>query len=400
MFEAICFRDGATPDGKIDFGLLAEALVFYGQVHFVSNFAGYRELLRVIGPHETLELIRRKQLQIHVGWNQVGVRTLDIATGRERHELAFIALEREAAESHKKAEPEAIAQREFLIATGGSDSRREAKEFASLLHYIRKPGFDLRPIHETIMDEESFSRTMVAWLRHLAPGVLDIDSKINTWDLAGYIQVAPNFDLKRVAHEIEKRGIKFDGTTAWLLANYVSAYEDSYFASQLTAEVSASVVRSPLIQIRFEHLWQRASKSLVEISAFEEETLKSGRAIGEALQSAAASWGDLLKVLEQRDRFRKWIADKPFDADLVSEYFRDLTRESWIDRLPNKAMRWALVAGAGALVEAIAPHGVGTVAALGLGALDALLVDHFLKGWKPDQFVNGALVPFVRGSRR
>jgi hypothetical protein len=42
---------------------------------------------------------------------------------------------------------------------------------------------------------------------------------------------------------------------------------------------------------------------------------------------------------------------------------------------------------------------VGTLAGLGLGAIDTFLVDRLLKGRRPDQFVEGSLTNFIEGQR-
>jgi hypothetical protein len=49
----------------------------------------------------------------------------------------------------------------------------------------------------------------------------------------------------------------------------------------------------------------------------------------------------------------------------------------------------------GAALEALRTPGVGYAAGLGLGAVDAMWADKLIKGWRPDQFINGPLKSFI-----
>ena len=42
---------------------------------------------------------------------------------------------------------------------------------------------------------------------------------------------------------------------------------------------------------------------------------------------------------------------------------------------------------------------VATLAALGYGLFDAFVLDTIVKGWRPNQFIDSQLVPFVSGSQ-
>ncbi len=55
---------------------------------------------------------------------------------------------------------------------------------------------------------------------------------------------------------------------------------------------------------------------------------------------------------------------------------------------PMKVIRFLIFTGGGLLVPALA--------ALGLSAADAFVVDRLLGGWRPNQFVNGPLKGFAR----
>jgi len=52
-----------------------------------------------------------------------------------------------------------------------------------------------------------------------------------------------------------------------------------------------------------------------------------------------------------------------------------------------------------ALVEAFYPTGIAITAAQGISLLDATMLDRILKGWRPNQFIEGRLSQFVSGDQ-
>jgi len=102
--------------------------------------------------------------------------------------------------------------------------------------------------------------------------------------------------------------------------------------------------------------------------------------------------------LDQADKFKKWLSETNPDEKLVREYFEAVTRQTWIDKLPTKGMRWVITTGLAAAVEGFYPTGAAMAAAQGLGLADATVLDRILKGWRPDQFIRGPMSQFVNDS--
>ena len=139
----------------------------------------------------------------------------------------------------------------------------------------------------------------------------------------------------------------------------------------------------------------RREKSLENIQMFQDVQLSNARAIREAINSGEKSFDEFLGVLERAERFKNWLRSANPDAKLLEEYYDAATSETWAERLPTKLARFAFCTVSGALLEAIAPSGAGYAAGLGLGAADAMWTDKILKGWRPNQFINGPLRRFV-----
>jgi hypothetical protein len=103
----------------------------------------------------------------------------------------------------------------------------------------------------------------------------------------------------------------------------------------------------------------------------------------------------LLPILDKAERFKEWLKSSPADIDLVKEYFRAVTAESWIDKLPSKGLRWAIFTGSGIALDLLGTGGIGLGVGIALSAIDSFILDKILKGWKPNQFVDGPLQRFV-----
>ena len=93
-------------------------------------------------------------------------------------------------------------------------------------------------------------------------------------------------------------------------------------------------------------------------------------------------------LLKEARKFKDWLQQQEPSVSLIHEYYKALEKETWLDKLPTKAIRFLIFTGGGLLVPALG--------SLGLSAADTFLVDRLLGGWKPNQFVNGPLKDFAR----
>ncbi len=177
-------------------------------------------------------------------------------------------------------------------------------------------------------------------------------------------------------------------TTPLLLSHFINSQEDTCFASSFDAEIANDPLHQKLARLELSTAVAARQKSTAQIDLFKAFNFDEGKDVKSAINSGARSIDEFLKVLEASKRFKQWSASLGDDASLMKEYYRAVTKESWIDMLPAKSMRWAVFTAAGAGIDALGAGGAGTAAGLSLSALDQFYLDRILKGWRPNQFID------------
>ena len=93
----------------------------------------------------------------------------------------------------------------------------------------------------------------------------------------------------------------------------------------------------------------------------------------------------MLKLLEEGDKFRKWLETIDPNADLVNRYISEALAPALSDKAIIKTARVAATGLAGLI------PGLGTVASVA----DTFFVDKLINGWKPNHFIDGKLKPIL-----
>ncbi len=182
---------------------------------------------------------------------------------------------------------------------------------------------------------------------------------------------------------------------SFLLGFFLHAKANAYFAADYMAEIVSSPISSSIINMSLSQILLKRENNL---EMFQKIHLDNARAVREAINSGERSFADFLKLLHRADRFKAWLRNGNPDGLLLEEYYRAATSESWIDRLPTKSVKFVFTALGGAAADLLLPTGgLGTAVGAGLGAINSLLLDRLLKGWKPNQFVEGELHEFISG---
>jgi hypothetical protein len=398
VFDSIVVRHLRPTDANqpLDLGFLVETMLFYGRVEVIANEAMLKQLIHW-GPMDVVELLEAGHLSLTYLTNGAAIHTEHAGTARERYSPVIYQIHRkqnkpygledfvplyfrEAVQGSRRAKT--LSQRFLDRANAGHIDNELAKRIVDDLHddaYLTAAAGDLLA---TLAPEYQLPPGSFLALDDDGTGRLRLRSNLNFGeaDRVYRTRVAPSHSSL---------------TPSYILSHILSAREMLEDAAAKNAELAVDPAHGAVVARRIESLLLERAKSQQQLEAFSDFVFEESRAIGQAINSGERSLKDVLQVLNDARQFRDWIRNKPEDRDLLKDYFREATAKSWVDKLPTKTARWAIFTGAGLGIDALGAGGIGIAIAAGLGLADSLLLDPMLKGWKPNQFVEGPLRRFV-----
>ena len=383
----------ADPDGPIDPGILAEAMLYYGNVTVYSNRSDLQQLLRVMGPDLLLEYLSQGFMRIVYVENFLGIRTDAAGTSKERYspqiaEMPHVALQHYA--------PEAFIEAVGRLGRG----RRLARRFETLASTYRYDPLITAAVGQDLADS-NYTTSCVDFLLRLhapeyhipQPLIFKVDQ-----DGRGY-SVATNIDFAAVNKVYHGRIPATHSTMnpALLLALLAEVNGSLELASTAGGDIATNDAFSGLLERKVQGILKKRMAEQRQLAEFNSYLFKNAIALQQVINSGQRTFRDLLPLLKKSRRLREWIVREiQPDQKLLDEYIFELRDQSWLDRLPSKTIRWGVMSGIGLTLDVAGAGGVGVLSALGLSAFDALLLDRLVKGWKPTQFIEGDLARFVR----
>ena len=409
MFESILLRRHVDGPKSVDAGTIAETLLFYEHVHVVADQGLFPDLLRVIGPHTLLKMLDMNIISLTYIREMLGVLTNNLPTGMQFHN--FSAFEINGKDKKRFSNAEAI-ERVIEQTLGKSQaSKRITKDFLNKISFrslgvsrTLPQGFPVLA-REDLHDAAFVKNAVEHTLRTLIPGVLlpDVWTFGLTFSNDDSFVVGTTLDFAKLNIQYHKRFPPEHSSLspAFLLSFLYNARADAYFAADYMAEIVTTPVASGIINVKFHELMSKRDRNAGQIEMFQNQYLDDARAVREAINSGERTFDEFIMILEKAQKFKKWLGARNPDAELLREYYKAATAESWVDRLPSKSLRFVLTTLAGVGADMVFPTGgVGTGVGVGLGAIDAILLDRVLKGWRPNQFIEGELRKFTSGGGR
>jgi hypothetical protein len=397
MFDKITVQplrsgDAANP---LDLAFVGEAMLFYETVEVAANRAILQQLVRELGSKLLLKFLKQKFLRIRFEPNFEGIITENTGTTAERH-MPSVA-EIQGQDLLGVLEPIVVDSIGWFTS---------AKKMASrLAENINSCPIDPELATRTAADfgspsyiADAIRRILKVYTPDVAPNSQFRFLIIRTRDNKFFVNTDLDF---RMLNESYHRRILVTHSTlspAYLLSHLLTARKMVEDGARSNAEIAAAPVYRELISAKVQTAFQQRDLSAANMEAFQTLAFENGRSISGVLRSKERSFGDLLKILKRAKRFRHWLRNQPPSEKLIKAYFDEVTKGSWIDKLPVKTARWSIFMGAGRALDHLAGTGdLGTAAGVGLSAADFFLFDRLAKGWKPNQFVDKALQNFVAG---
>ena len=236
-------------------------------------------------------------------------------------------------------------------------------------------------------------------LKDLLPNIsLPERLHVRSHDFNGNFIVETNIDFDYVSREWRKHWPPEIGppSVASLLTEVLEAKAGLGLSAQMNADLFHTKTASRIIGNDLERI-ARSSDRFKDQSLEFNEWVLSGNGIASAINSGERTFLEFLDVVEKADKFKKWIIGVGDDKNIAREYFNEVSKSGWLEKLPSKTLRYLAFGGAGIAVGAVASPLVGTASSMVLSAIDSFLVDRLIGGWKPNQFVDEKVRPFVAG---
>ncbi len=393
MFEKIILR--RSDKGPIlSAGELAEALLFYQNVHIVLDYASLRGLISYMGMPTLLSLISRPSVSAIYCDETLATRT-EKANNLVSHSFVSITVD------------------------GDKDVGQLHSIKKRLEHLLSKHGYKKKPAKGLI---EGFRRRIpIRKLtdNHFIDGGIVKAAQQDLYEanfiqesvrlaltyLVGTDNIPPNFRFKvhsngstfQIDTDLNFQimntiGKQYDPNVSDIspahLINYVlTARTDTILASYYGGEFYTSALTSGIICLKYKELLRRICLEKNELKEFYKIVISEGPSLRDVINSGERTFDEFLTLLDKSQRFREWAKGVNPDEKLVKEYWSEVAAEGWINKLPNKILRYMI----GTVVGAVATPLPG----LAISVADNFLLEKILGGWRPSHFVERTLKPFI-----
>ncbi|MEJ0046298.1 MAG: hypothetical protein WDN04_09360 [Rhodospirillales bacterium] len=363
-------------------------------MHMVVDRGILGDLIKTIGPDTLLALLEEGLLSASYSRTQTGVMT-ETVNFVPHYGFASIKLEKHADKKKIRTADEVRETVERALGVSAASkkiTRRLLDRFEFRDVGLGNSKDSSEVASEELADSSRLANYVKTYLNYAVPSF----TLPPTWefrfikkdDQSGRFYVMTDLDFDGINRQYHKSVSPTHSSISpeYIMSHILDAKIDVDLASNYMSEVITSQLCSDLIRVRFKSLLIRRDISLRDIELFQTVTLRDAHAVREAINSGERSFAEFLPILKRAHRFKQWLAGRNPDAILLNDYYQSIVVDGWVNKLPVKALRYVFTTFAG-----LANLGAG----LAVGAADEFVVDKVLKGWRPNQFVDGPLKKFV-----
>ncbi|MEV4777509.1 hypothetical protein [Burkholderia sp. LMU1-1-1.1] len=393
MFDRIVLR--RSEDGSpISQGQLAEAMLYYQNVHVVFDPGTLQELIKSIGTDLILTLLKRGGISAVYCDEMLGTNTEGSAATQCHNYIAFTLTADADGRSFGSA-ADRIEHNMRRVGISGKPAKDFIRKFLDRVpirtfsgnHYVK--GGIIGAANVDLQDNDYVQSAARNFIKTTSGGYIpstDFKFEILNSDMGHF--VFTNTDFNAINRARSRMLPPQDPLTpAHVLSGILDARADLMMAAFYGGDFATSECTSAIIQLKHSELLRRMEINDRERVGFTEIVLPDAPAVAEVINSGERSFEEFLKLLDQSRRFKEWLHKANPDENLVSRYLKDVTREGWIEGTKAKGIRYMLTTG----IDALNP-----VAGIVAGLSDTFVIDKLFKGWRPNHFIDKRLTPFLR----
>lgn len=374
-------------------GQVAEALLFYQKVHLVFDRGTLLGLVKQIGVPQLLTLLQRQDFSAVYCEEMLGTSTDNVGAFQIHSLVAFTLAGDPTAGELKTVED----RFRFDLERAGlpkADVRRFTKAFLDRVPVRRFSGNHFidggipEAAKRDVLDAE-YTKEAVRRVLQVIPGgyTTGPELKFDVIESKLGIHVFTNVDFEAINRRRTACTPPEDPLTpAHLLSNILEARADLALASFYGGDFVTSASASAIIQVRYSELLRRSALNTTALQQFVEVVLPDTRTVAEVIDAGERTISEFLVLLDKAARFKNWTKAVNPDENLIRTYVRDVSSEGWIQRLPQKSMRYAFT---------LALDASNPVAGMVAGFVDNFVLEKLLSGWRPNHFITTRLQPFV-----
>lgn len=392
MFEKIILKssDSGQP---ITLGELAEALLFYQNVHIILDYSSLSKIVSSMGMEKLLSLLSRQNVSAVYYEDSLGTQTQKFGA-IEAHSFMSFMLSGDQAIGQLKKRKDRL---EFILMRLGYD-KRQARTLMEQFRRkvpIRKlndnyfiEGGILNAAWQDLSDATYIQEaTKLALIKQVGSNYpltnyrFEVDSHFPNFYIKTNIDfIDLNNKLKQINHSYE------DITPAQLINNILVAKADTILAANYGGEFFTSALSSEIIQLRYIELLKRINIDKKELNIFKEISIPNSPSIKEIINSGERSFDEFLSLLDKSSKFREWVHGINPDEKIATAYLNEVNTQSWANKGPTKTLRYILSTAIGAIEP---------ISGAAYSAADTFILEKFFGGWRPSHFINEKLKPFL-----
>lgn len=398
MFEkSLIYRVG--DDKQVDVGQLAEALFFYGSTQLLLDRGSVLHLARKL-PHDVLlELFDRDAIKLSYTRSHFAM----VSNGNPPvHNVGAISFGGAGGKRLKNYQEEILETLERELGRTKS-VRKLAADIAGKATLQRLRGVpggetEIADLARSDFEDPGFvAQAVKTTLESIIPGYkapANLEFRAMRHEGGGYF-VLTNLNMDELNTKYRKATHASDSplSIAYLLCHLVNARVDTFLAAYYMAEPVTTLLSGQIMQLKHFEFLRSRQRSEADIELFHEIVVPAFPTIREAINSGERSMTEFMNLLDEAQKFKKFLTTTNPDKGLVQNYYREVTKKSWVETLRGKLIRFVVAAGTGFAASAK----FGPVGGIGVGAANSFLLDRILKGWRPNRFIEGPYQRFVGG---
>jgi hypothetical protein len=392
MFEkAVIYR----PADGVDIGLIAETLFYYGSVQLILDRVSMNVICSKLSLSDLNALFSIPTLKISYLKTAYVVLTNDKGSPRSISSFQSIEIGSKKGMITYKEEIEEVFFRNYgrnLI------DRKLMNKTIDLIAQQKVTEEPLNAIKVDVKDKNLINLYAGSLIDLHAPNYRK-SRKVN-FDIVevseGY-KFFNNIDFRELNEQrkYSEPSAQYAIDEDFIAASILDGYVDTYFSAQYISDTIIRPSSSVVFSNKLNSIAVKSNENREEMDRFKKFVLPDTPDIRSALNERKRSINEFVAFLNKSQNFRKMLAGVNPDIGLVDQYIKECSTRSWIDNIPAKAMRFLGFSGAGVAADSVLPGGLGTVAGVAIGAADQFLLDKIIKGWRPDQFIQGPYRKFV-----